>query len=324
MIHTSESTRMSSKSKKVNFQIKSWEENTDRSVILSIYNAHLKYILSEAFVEQKEDIFLMLGDKVNFSWDFLLAENEKGEIVGVACLTNFLGNVKSTRLIYGILPEYFDSTLPQQLLKAAIALGKKLKLSTLVLHTKGTKSAPFDNVLKDLGYHPIQYLLEMHLTDFIKTSPIDLPLDVSILHKSGEPDNYHLYVDLINKSFTGSFEFLPVKAESNKTIFEIRKNQFDIEIFYVLNQQQHIGVSVLFVNAQKKIGKIYSVGILPEYRHQGIGTRLLEATILTAKNQGCKTIQLDVHVDNEKALNLYQKLGFRSNEVMKSTFYRVI
>jgi len=324
MVHTSESTRMSSISKKVNFQIKSWEKNTDRSLILSIYNAHLKYILSEAFVEQKEEMFLILGDKMNYSRDFLLAENEKGEIVGVACLTNFLGNMKSTRLIYAILPEYFDSTLPQQLLKAAIELGKKLKLSTLVLHTKGTKSAPFDNALEHLGYYPIQYRLEMHLTDFIQTSPIDLPLDVSVIQKSGEPDNYHLYVDLINKSFKGSFEFIQVKAESKKKLFEIRKNQFDIEIFYVLNQQQYIGVSVLFVNAQKKIGKIYSVGILPEYRHQGIGTRLLEATIQTAKNQGCKNIQLDVYVDNEKALNLYQKLGFRSNEVMKSTFYKVI
>ncbi|QEE15455.2 GNAT family N-acetyltransferase [Promethearchaeum syntrophicum] len=315
---------MSSKTKKVNFQIKSWDENTDRSLILSIYNAHRKHILSEAYVEQKKDIFLMLGDKVKYSRDFLLAENEKGEIVGVAGLTNFLGNVKSTRLIYGILPEYFNSTLPQQLLKAAIALGKKLKLSTLVLDTKGSNSAPFDNALEHMGYHPIQYLLEMHLTDFIQTTPVDLPLDVSILQKSGEPDNYHLYVDLINKSFIGSFEFLPAKAESSKKIFQIRKNQFDIEVFYVKNQQQPIGVSVFFVDAQKKIGTIYSVGILPEYRHRGIGTKLLEATIQTAKNQGCKTIQLDVHVDNEKALNLYQKLGFQSNENMKSTFYKVI
>lgn len=47
-----------------------------------------------------------------------------------------------------------------------------------------------------------------------------------------------------------------------------------------------------------------------KYRQRGIGTYLLEQTILLAKEKRCKKIILDVDRDNMAAQSLYHKFGF--------------
>lgn len=48
-----------------------------------------------------------------------------------------------------------------------------------------------------------------------------------------------------------------------------------------------------------------------EYRNRGIGSFLLRETKLIAKEKGCKKIVLEVDRDNENAIKLYNKLGFK-------------
>ena len=76
--------------------------------------------------------------------------------------------------------------------------------------------------------------------------------------------------------------------------------------------------------------------VLPEYRRQGIGQRLLEAGCEYYLKQGCTLpFSLSVDKDNIPAITLYKKLGFQEqipiNEVeedntqyiMESTFDEV-
>jgi ribosomal protein S18 acetylase RimI-like enzyme len=51
-----------------------------------------------------------------------------------------------------------------------------------------------------------------------------------------------------------------------------------------------------------------------DYRRRGYGTELLKKTIDKAKELGFKRVLLKVHKDNEKAINLYSKIGFRELE----------
>ena len=57
------------------------------------------------------------------------------------------------------------------------------------------------------------------------------------------------------------------------------------------------------------IGRL-GIGILPEFRGQKIGARLLAATIADAFQKGITRIELEVFAANERAFALYRKFGF--------------
>ncbi len=52
------------------------------------------------------------------------------------------------------------------------------------------------------------------------------------------------------------------------------------------------------------------MGIVPAYRGQGLGCRLIETTLRAAREAGIERIELSVHSDNNRAIALYEKVGF--------------
>ena len=52
------------------------------------------------------------------------------------------------------------------------------------------------------------------------------------------------------------------------------------------------------------------MGVLPEYRRRGIGTRLLGSCISKAQTKGITRIELEVRGDNSAAIRLYEQFGF--------------
>ncbi len=55
---------------------------------------------------------------------------------------------------------------------------------------------------------------------------------------------------------------------------------------------------------------IMDIIITENYRNKGFGTALMNSAKDWAKEQGCSFINLDVLVNNPKAISLYEKLGF--------------
>lgn len=55
---------------------------------------------------------------------------------------------------------------------------------------------------------------------------------------------------------------------------------------------------------------VLGMGVIPEYRGQGIGGVLLTATLEAAKWKGLTRIDLTVRTDNGPARRLYEKFGF--------------
>ncbi|MFK0163318.1 GNAT family N-acetyltransferase [Rhizobium sp. NPDC090279] len=52
------------------------------------------------------------------------------------------------------------------------------------------------------------------------------------------------------------------------------------------------------------------MGIIPAYRSQGLGRRLIETTIRAAGDAGIERVELSVYADNARAIALYEKVGF--------------
>jgi RimJ/RimL family protein N-acetyltransferase len=53
------------------------------------------------------------------------------------------------------------------------------------------------------------------------------------------------------------------------------------------------------------------MGLTPEYRGQGIGLRLLRATLAAAEQKGLERVELEVFESNQRATDLYKKVGFQ-------------
>ena len=55
---------------------------------------------------------------------------------------------------------------------------------------------------------------------------------------------------------------------------------------------------------------IHDIIVLPAYRQEGIGTKLMEAVEEKAQKSGCEKITLEVRFDNAKARHLYMTMGY--------------
>ncbi len=76
------------------------------------------------------------------------------------------------------------------------------------------------------------------------------------------------------------------------------------------------GIIVGNATIKKMGGRLHKVGnigivVKKEYRDRGIGTNLMKALLREAKKIGIKIATLEVVADNERAIHLYTKCGFK-------------
>jgi ribosomal protein S18 acetylase RimI-like enzyme len=105
--------------------------------------------------------------------------------------------------------------------------------------------------------------------------------------------------------------------QSQKTFLESTINSEWSEVFIAKNKQETIGYLVLFLQDHPKesfmydeFGYIGSLGVKEEYQRQGIATLLIQKAEEYLINRGIYAMDLDVFMFNDKAFNLYQKLGY--------------
>ena len=70
-------------------------------------------------------------------------------------------------------------------------------------------------------------------------------------------------------------------------------------------------VSLVMGESRAHIG-VLGVGLLPAFRHQGLGRKLMEAAIAKSWSNGLTRIELNVREDNHNAKSLYERLGFEN------------
>ena len=59
----------------------------------------------------------------------------------------------------------------------------------------------------------------------------------------------------------------------------------------------------------RHVGKL-GMGVLADYRGQGLGRRLLETTVAAAPGIGISRVELEVFASNTVAIHLYRRFGF--------------
>lgn len=67
---------------------------------------------------------------------------------------------------------------------------------------------------------------------------------------------------------------------------------------------------------------IINLAVSEKYKRQGIATKLFDSLLIHVKFLKPKTITLEVNVNNEKAVNLYKKLGFITLRTIKNYYFK--
>ena len=103
-------------------------------------------------------------------------------------------------------------------------------------------------------------------------------------------------------------------------IFVTEGIQNNVSQFIALDDKTIIGWADIFPDKFPSMTHSGSLGIglLSEYRGQGIGKLLLMACINKAQKNGISRIALQVRADNENAIALYKKVGFETEGVMRN------
>jgi RimJ/RimL family protein N-acetyltransferase len=95
----------------------------------------------------------------------------------------------------------------------------------------------------------------------------------------------------------------------------------DLPFYVALHGDKVVGwVCITFptIEALSHSGTVV-IGVLPGYRRQGIGSRLLERAVAHAfQNEERRRIQLEVFSDNTAAAALYEKHGFKVEGVARN------
>ncbi len=228
---------------------------------------------------------------------------------------------KKRRLVALFYPDYFTTSLPKQIIDAAFALAKERHISQIEYSTFGEQQKLLDSILQQKGCFPSRRFIRMRLkiTNYQEREPQLILDDLSLEHLS-EIQDLTEYVSLVNLAFAPVTGFSPLDVEQTKTrLFLTSKRTLDFFLAYI--RKKLIGVCLIKPSTNKEMCTLQTLAVHPEYQHNGIGQWLAETGIRHCKKQNFKEISLVVVFDNEKALKLYQKLGFRVDDTDQGNTY---
>jgi len=66
------------------------------------------------------------------------------------------------------------------------------------------------------------------------------------------------------------------------------------------------------IRDQAGVGAVQNLGIVPDYRDQGLGSSLLLRALRGFRESGVDCVYLEVTAENEGAIRLYEQFGFRT------------
>lgn len=94
----------------------------------------------------------------------------------------------------------------------------------------------------------------------------------------------------------------------------------DGPVYYAVDGDEVVGWCDVFPHENPRHAHRGSLGMgcVPTHRGQGIGGRLLEATLDHARRFGLEKVELHVYTSNTAAIRLYERFGFEREGLLRS------
>jgi GNAT superfamily N-acetyltransferase len=128
-------------------------------------------------------------------------------------------------------------------------------------------------------------------------------------------EHQHAVVELINAyAMDPMGNGAPLSAEVRGALIPGLKQHPTSVIFLAYQEGKGVGIAVCFRGfstfAARPLINIHDLAVLPAYRGQGIGRRLLEEVERKARETDCCKLTLEVQENNHRARHVYEAAGF--------------
>ncbi len=129
-------------------------------------------------------------------------------------------------------------------------------------------------------------------------------------------EGFHSALDVVarERKYLTMLEAPPLPQTRNFVLGMIDKGNPQ---FVALDEERVVGwcdITRHFRPTQARRGSL-GMGIIPAYRGNRLGQRLMEAALNAATDLGLLRIELFVNADNARAISLYERVGFRREGV---------
>ena len=139
--------------------------------------------------------------------------------------------------------------------------------------------------------------------------------------RTAKPSDIPQLVELLKELFTieADFDFDQEKQERGLNLL-LNSDKDCILVAELLSDNKVLGmctVQTLISTAEGgAVGLLEDLVVATDFRHQGIGAKLLAEAVCWAECQGLKRLQLLADKNNQSALNFYQKQGWQSTQML--------
>ena len=233
-----------------------------------------------------------------------------GDIVGYIDVTPEL-NIGRVILDYWIRPEHRRRGLATRLLNYSTHRAKEL--GAKVAHVNiAEDNAVARRVLVRLDFSLIRRFLELRL-DIADVHWLDtnqVALEYRYLQR-GEEDKL---AQLQNRAFAGTWGYNPNTVE--EIIYRTNLSTCSPEDIVLIYEGDKVisycwtGIACERGATSERKGRIFMLGVDPDYRGKGTGKKVLLAGLARLKSNGLQVAELTVDSENKAACALYKSIGF--------------
>ena len=251
--------------------------------------------------------------------DNLFIGERSGEIAGYAEVKPEL-KIERAVLRWLVHPRHRRGELTVRLVDRAV--GRTRELGIMTLHANISQdSFTAKRFLTRMGFTFVRRFLELRLD----LTEMVLPEISKIASRCRalQPSEEGRLTQLQNRSFAGTWGFNPNTVE--EIIYRINlPNSSPDDIFLIFDSGKPAGYCWTRIESLKKkapgegIGRIFMLGVDPDYRGRGLGRQLLLVGLSYLRSKSLRVAVLTVDSENKAARVLYQSVGF---EFWKSSLW---
>jgi mycothiol synthase len=258
------------------------------------------------------DLYEGLSQSDPSSQDNLFIAERSGEIAGYAEVKPEL-NIGRAVLRWLVHPRHHRrGQLTVRLIDRSVDRTRELGITTLHANIS-QDSFTAKRLLTRMGFTFVRRFLELRLdlTEMVLSEISKIASRCRPL----QPSEEERLTQLQNRSFAGTWGFNPNTIE--EIIYRINlPNSSPDDIFLIFDSDKPVGYCWTRIEVWKKkapgerTGRIYMLGVDPDYRGRGLGRQLLLVGLSYLRSKSLRVAVLTVDSKNKAARVLYKSVGF--------------
>lgn len=258
------------------------------------------------------DLIESIGHPYHPSMVNLLVIEYEGEMIGYSEMRPelLIGRMVFRWLVH---PNHRRRELAHQLLDRALSRSNELRMMTLHVHVLKNDLLS-RQLLIEIGFRIVRRFLELRLD--LSRTPLPEINKISFPCRSLQPGEEERLTHLQNRCFHGTWGYNENTFE--EMIYRIHLPTCSLnDILLAFDGDKAIGFCWTRTNtwgndpSSEGRGRIYMLGVDPDYRGRGLGKKLLIAGLSYLKRKGFRVVDLTVDSENKIAYLLYQSAGFK-------------